>query len=183
MIRQRIVERSIRRAIINNQEQASETATGLQRTDRITVVLCGTASPMAQDGVQTCTAIFVNGQFLLFDVGNNAMSSMNKLNLPLHELDAVFIIHYHNDHYADLGDIMEWSWINGRRHILPVYGPTGITQIVDGFQSAYELERSYRTAHHGEELMPPKWSLSEPMEFVPPTDDFPAIIYEQELAS
>jgi hypothetical protein len=48
MIKRRIVEHSIRRTIINNQEQASETATELQRTDRITVVLCGTASPMAR---------------------------------------------------------------------------------------------------------------------------------------
>lgn len=79
---------------------------------------------------------------------------MQASDLPLHELDAGFITHYHNDHYANLGDVMEWSWILGRRHILPVYGPTGIAQIVDGFQSAYELEWSYRTAHHGEEVMP-----------------------------
>jgi ribonuclease Z len=180
MIKRRIVEHSIRRTIINNQEHASETATELQRTDRITVVLCGTASPMAQAGVQTCTAVFVNGQFLLFDVGNNAMRSMNRLNLPLHELDAVFITHYHNDHYADLGDVMEWSWILGRRHLLTVYGPTGITQIVEGFQSAYELEESYRTAHHGDEIMPPEWSPSEAIEFVPPIDDSAIVIYDQD---
>ena len=41
------------------------------------------------------------------------------VHVPLDEIDAVFITHYHNDHYADLGDVMEWSWINGRRHILP----------------------------------------------------------------
>jgi ribonuclease Z len=105
---------------------------------------------------------------------------MNSSNLPLYELDAVFTTHFHNDHYADLGDVMEWSWILGRRHILPIYGPTGITQIVDGFQSAYELEESYRTAHHGEELMPPEWSPSEPIEFAPPADDSAIVIYEQD---
>jgi len=172
--------RALRRTIISNQAQASETADELQRTDRITTVLCGTGSPISQVGPQTCTAVFVNGLFLLFDAGNNALSSMNSLNLPLPELDAVFITHFHNDHYADLGDVMEWSWILGRRHILPVYGPTGITQIVDGFQSAYELEESYRTAHHGEGIMPPQWSPSEPVEFAPLVDDSAIVIYEQD---
>jgi hypothetical protein len=59
------VEATLRRMIIDDQEQVSETADELQRTDRITTVLCGTGSPLAQAGPQTCTAVFVNGQFLL----------------------------------------------------------------------------------------------------------------------
>lgn len=174
------VEGVLRRTIISNQELASETAAELQRTDQITIVLVGTGSPLAQVGPQTCTAVFVNGQFLLFDTGNNTLDSMNSLNFPLNELDAVFITHFHNDHYGDLGDVMEWSWIFGRRKILPVYGPTGLTQIVEGFRSAYELEESYRTAHHGEEIMPPEWAPYEPIEFAPPTDDTAIVVYQQD---
>jgi ribonuclease Z len=158
------MEAGVRRSVNDNLDQADEVAAELQRTDRITTVLCGVASPLANEGAQTCTAVFVNGQFLLFDAGDGAMSSMRSANMPLEELDAVFITHFHNDHYADLGDVMEWSWIFGRRSILPVYGPTGITQIVDGFEAAYELEETYRTGHHGEELMPPEWADSEPVE-------------------
>jgi ribonuclease Z len=174
------VEQAIRRTIIKNQERADETVAALQRTDRITTVLCGVGSPISQAGAQSCTAVFVNGQFLLFDAGNNALTSMNTSQLPLDELDAVFITHFHNDHYADLGDVMEWSWILGRRHILPVHGPTGITQIVEGFRAAYELEEGYRTAHHGEEIMPPEWAPSEPVEFAPPDDDAAVVVYEQD---
>jgi len=174
------VKGALRCTIINNLEQYSETASELQRTDRITIVLVGTGSPFAQAGPQTSTAVFVNGQFLLFDAGNNSLDVMNSLNFSLYELDAIFITHFHNDHYGDLGDVVEWSWIWGRRHILPVYGPTGITQIVEGFRSAYELEESYRTAHHGEEIMPPEWSPSEPIEFVPPADDSAIVIYEKD---
>jgi ribonuclease Z len=163
-----------------NQEQADETAAALQRTDRITTVLCGTASPLANEGAQTCTAVFANGQFLLFDVGDGAMASMRASNLPVDELDAVFITHYHNDHYADLGEAMQWSWIQGRQHILPVHGPTGTTQIVESFESAYELEATYRTAHHGEELMPPEWVDSEPIEFTPPADDSAPVVYNRD---
>jgi ribonuclease Z len=173
-------EDSLHRIISKNLDQANETATELQRTDQITTVLVGTGSPFAQVGPQTSTAVFVNGQFLLFDAGNNTLDAMNNLNFPIAELDAVFITHFHNDHYGDLGDVMEWSWIRGRRQILPVYGPTGITQIVNGFRSAYELEESYRIAHHGEELMPPEWAPSEPIEFAPPTDDSAIVVYEQD---
>jgi ribonuclease Z len=170
----------LRRTIIKNEDQASETAAELQRTDRITTVLVGTGSAIDQLGPQTCTAVFVNGQFLLFDAGNNSYSAMNGMDFPMEELDAVFITHYHNDHYADLGEVMEMSWVLGRRIILPVYGPTGIAQIVDGFRSAYELETSYRTAHHGEEIMPPEWSPSEPVECTPPVDDSAIVVYEQD---
>ncbi|GAB4530414.1 MAG: MBL fold metallo-hydrolase [Anaerolineae bacterium] len=173
-------EDALRNQIIQAQERAAETAAELQRTDQITTVLCGTASPAANTGAQSCTAVFVNGQFLLFDIGNNAMQSMMDSNIPLQEVDAVFITHYHNDHYAELGEVMEWSWINGRRHILPIHGPTGLTQIVDGFWSAYELERSYRTAHHGAEVMPPEWSGVEAFEFVAPEGDAPMVVYEND---
>lgn len=174
------VDGAVSRAIISNQEQANEMAAELQRTDQITTVLCGTGSAISQTGPQTCTAVFVNGQFLLFDVGNDTMGFMTSLNLPLEELDAAFITHYHNDHYADLGEVMELSWMRGRRHILPIYGPTGITQIVAGFRAAYELDQSYRTAHHGAEVMPPEWAAAEPIEFVSPADDSALVIYEQD---
>jgi ribonuclease Z len=174
------LKKIIRRNIIRNQKQTQKRTAALQRTEDITVVLCGVGSPMAQRGAQICTAVFVNGQFLLFDTGDNAMASMRSSNLPLDQLDAVFITHFHNDHYADLGDVMEWSWILGRRQILPVYGPTGIAQIVDGFMSAYELEKSYRTAHHGPEMMPPEWSPSRAVEFAPPGDDPAVPVYEKD---
>lgn len=174
------LENALRKSITDQQEKAKEIAAALQRKDRITAILCGTGSPLARTGAQSCTAVFVNGQFLLFDAGNNAYTSMQASNLPLYELDAVFITHFHNDHYADLGDVMEWSWILGRRQILQVYGPTGITQIVDSFQSAYELEESYRTTHHGKEIMPPEWSPSKPIEFSPPNDDSAMVIYEKD---
>jgi ribonuclease Z len=173
-------ETLMRSTIMSQQQKADEIAATLQRTDRITTILCGTSAPTSQTGTQTCTAVFVNGQFLVFDSGDDSLASMQDSNLPMDELDAVFITHFHNDHISDLGDVMEWSWILGRRHILPVYGPTGITQIVEGFESVYALDVSYRVAHHGEEIMPPEWVDSEPIEFVPPTDDSAIVIYEQD---
>jgi ribonuclease Z len=38
---------------------------------------------------------------------------------------------------------------------VPVYGPTGVAQVVAGFEQAYTLDRGYRVAHHGPIVIPP----------------------------
>ena len=170
----------IRTGIIQGQEDAAAAAAEYHRTDQITTVLCGTSSPISRSGAQTCTAVFVNGQFLVFDVGNNANQAMYDANMPIQDVDAVFITHFHNDHIADLGEIIQNSWIAGREHMLPIYGPTGINQIVDGFLTAYEPDRGYRTGHHGEEIMPSEWSGAESVEFNTPEGDEAVVVYEND---
>ena len=46
------------------------------------------------------------------------------------------------------------SWARGRTKKLDVYGPEGVEQVVEGYNLAYKLDSSYRTAHHGEAVMP-----------------------------
>jgi ribonuclease Z len=173
------VREAVRLGIIQQAEQDAAAAAEHLRTDQITTVLCGTMSPIARSGAETGTAVFVNGKFLLFDIGNNVLQSINGSNIPIAKLDAVFITHYHGDHYADLGEAISRSWVNGRRHILPIYGPSGLTQIVDSFNAAYELDRSYRTAHHGEAVMPPEWASTETHEFPTPRGE-QWIVYEED---
>jgi ribonuclease Z len=156
----------------------NETARTLNRKDAITVVLVGTGSPLPSDRAQASTAVFVNGQFLLFDCGDGASQSIDALNLPIGELDAVFLTHYHSDHFADLGEIVDRSWIQGRRHVLPVIGPTGLAEILDGFDRAYRLERGYRTAHHGAEIMPPQHAGAEARPFEADRSGKPVTVYE-----
>lgn len=121
---------------------------------RITVVTCGTGSPIPSTRAQSCLAVFVNGQFLLFDAGDRAQAAMEDINLPVTELDAVFITHFHSDHIADLGEVLSRTWILGRENPLTVYGGAGIDQVVEGFNAVYTADDAYRTAHHGEDLFP-----------------------------
>lgn len=130
-------------------EEAEERNAQLFDPERITVVTCGTGSPIPSERAQTCTAVFVGGRFFLFDVGDRAQPSMEGLGLPVTELDAIFITHFHSDHIADLGEAMSRSWILGRTDPLTVYGPEGIAPIVDGFLTIYAPDVSYRNAHHG----------------------------------
>lgn len=163
--------------IVRRRQQAMvDIPQALLRKDAITVVLVGTGGPLPSMRSQYCTAVFVNGKFLLFDAGDGASRRMVDLNLPYGDLDTVFMTHYHGDHFADLGEVIDRSWIAGRRHTLPIYGPPGIEQIVAGFHQAYTLEYSYRTAHHGPEIMPPAWAKAQPMPFDYEADGTPVVV-------
>jgi ribonuclease Z len=114
---------------------------------QMTIVLCGTGDPAPdRDRAAACTAVFVAGHFFLVDVGPGSARNAGIFALPLPYLTAVLLTHFHSDHIGDLGEINTQSWIAGRSHPLPVYGPPGVKQVVDGFASAYALDAGYRVA-------------------------------------
>lgn len=135
------------------------------KKDAIKVVLVGTAGPMNPDTAQNSTAVFVNGQFLLFDAGDYSQKRMEQFNLPSQSLDAVFLTHFHNDHIADLGEVMQRSYMLGREKDLVVYGPTGTEDIVNGFNMIYAADSNHRTDHHGEDIMPLEYQFATAQEF------------------
>ena len=158
-------EQAVEKFILTTLEAQQATRDNLFRKDRISIVTCGTSSPMpGGSSVESCTAVFVNGQFLLFDAGNGSLNSMEESMLPLPEISAMFVTHFHADHWADMAEVIDRSWLLGRRSVFPIYGGPGIEQIVTDTTRAYSLEYGYRTAHHGEDVMPPRW-----VEVVPQT--------------
>ena len=146
--------------------------------DEIKVVLVGTAGPMSPNLAQHATAVFVNGQFLLFDAGDYAQKRMEQFNLPVASIDAVFLTHFHNDHIADVGEVMQRSFIGGRTKDLFIHGPTGTEQVVNGFIAVYTADSSYRTGHHGEEYMPSEFHFATPVEF--DENETEVLVYEQD---
>jgi ribonuclease Z len=159
---------------VRNQKLAEE----LLSPDQISVVLVGTAGPMSPDVAQASTVIFVNGQFLLFDTGDYAQKRMEQFNLPIESLDAVFLTHFHNDHIADLGEVMQRSYMLGREKELVVYGPTGVEDIVAGFNMIYAADSDHRTEHHGEEIMPLEYQFATASEFDADSDE--VVVYEKD---
>lgn len=168
-----MIASAIKRRNVRNQEVAED----LLSPDQISVVLVGTAGPMSPEVAQTSTAVFVNGQFLLFDAGDYAQKRMEQINLPIESLDAVFLTHFHNDHLADLGEIMQRSYMLGREKDLVVYGPTGVEDIVNSFNMIYASDSDYRTEHHGEEVMPLEYQFATAYEFDAKLDE--VVVYER----
>lgn len=147
------------------QEEQQEAYADFLDEDEINVVLVGTAGPMSPGLAQNSTAVFVNGKFFLFDAGDYAHKRMEQFNLPVAEIDALFLTHFHNDHIADVGEVMPRSFIMGRTKELTVYGPTGTEQLVNGFIDVYTADSAHRTDHHGEEYMPSEFHFATPVEF------------------
>jgi len=129
-----------------------------ERFDGMRVVVCGSASPLGNDPerAQACIAVLTPKHFFLVDVGARSPVRIAQAQLPLGRINGVLLTHFHSDHIAALPDVNLPSWVQGRPGPLQVYGPPGVDQVVKGFNAAYELDRGYRTAHHGAELLPPE---------------------------
>jgi ribonuclease Z len=123
--------------------------------DALNVVFCGTGSPLpTPERGAPCIAVYAGDDLLMLDVGGGAASRLAVLRAPLGKLSAVLLTHFHSDHIGGLGDLVLQSWAAGRRAPLLVYGPEGVEHVTEGFVTAFALDASYRTAHHGPELMP-----------------------------
>ena len=141
---------------IPTQAQLGPPPSQLFEPNALRVFVCGSASPLGNvpDRAQTCLAVIAGERMFLVDVGAGAARNIGRARLPMQNLEGVIITHYHSDHIADLPGVNLNSWVAGRSEPLEVLGPEGIEQVVAGFNQAYALDRSYRTAHHGEELLP-----------------------------
>ena len=125
------------------------------------IILCGTGSPIPDSNRrQSCIAVIVDGQIMLVDTGDGASYSLQSLKLPLDLISKIFITHFHSDHIADLGQVINRSWIFGRKQPLEIYGPEGIHQIVDGFEQVYAMDARYRVDHHGDAMRPENRKVS-----------------------
>lgn len=131
------------------------------------VGLCGTGSPFPDpERSAPCNVVVAGTQVLLFDSGSGSPKQLSRMGLNSGLVDHVFLTHFHSDHIDGLGELMMTRWAQRRTdRPLSIHGPTGLTQVVQGFSTAYELDAQYRTAHHGSEVMPPALSKGQVNEF------------------
>jgi len=125
--------------------------------DGLHVGLCGTGSPLPDPTrAGPCTVVVAGRHEFVIDSGTGSTKNLSLMNLPPARVEAVFLTHFHSDHIADLGELMLQRWGSGAATSpVPVYGPTGVDRVVNGFNAAYQLDRGYRIAHHGPVVMPP----------------------------
>ena len=94
--------------------------------DTLSVLLCGTSSPLAHPTRgHPCTAVIAGGRIYLVDVGPDAWTHLALRRVPADRIEAVLLTHLHSDHIGDLGEINLQSWVGGRPGPLAVYGPVG----------------------------------------------------------
>lgn len=121
------------------------------------VILCGAGSPLpdpARSG--PCVAVIAGQRVMIVDVGSGSVRRITPAGIPVSKIEDVFLTHFHSDHIDGLGELMMQRWGGASRtEPLPVHGPTGVEDVVAGFNQAYAHDDSYRVAHHGPKIIPP----------------------------
>ncbi len=134
---------------------AAQNAKPFPASESLKVFVCGSASPLGMGQAQACIGIITPEHFYLIDSGAGSTANINRLRLPTERLQGLLITHFHSDHIAEIYEVNLGSWIAGRPTPLTLFGPSGINEITDAVNAGYRLDRQYRTAHHGAELLPP----------------------------
>ncbi|WP_169577548.1 MBL fold metallo-hydrolase [Sinimarinibacterium sp. CAU 1509] len=130
--------------------------------DALRLLVCGSSSPFPDpDRARPCLTVIAGGKFYVVDTGPGSWNRLALLRIPGDRIGGVFLTHFHSDHIGELGEFNLQTWVAGRGAPLQVYGPTGVEQVVDGFQQAYALDRGYRVAHHGAEMLSPDDGLMQ----------------------
>jgi ribonuclease Z len=129
----------------------------------IEVVLLGTGNPLPDPNrAGAATLVRAGGLTLLFDAGRGVcMRLAGAMVLPV-MLDAVVLTHLHSDHVCDLNDVVTTAWVMSPvAKPLPIIGPPGTQQVVDGMNAMLALDVGYRIAHHEDLNWAPQLEVSE----------------------
>ena len=114
------------------------------------VILCGTSSPLPDPNrAKACTLVVAGEKAYVIDTGPESWEQLARMQVPGARIAGIFITHFHSDHIGDLGEFRMQTMVAGRRQMLPVHGPRGVTNLVAGFNLAYEEDARLRLAHHG----------------------------------
>ncbi len=125
--------------------------------DGLHVALCGAGSPLPDPKRSgPCTAVIAGERIYIVDVGAGSSRVLSRMRLPQGKIAGVLLTHFHSDHIDGLGELLMQRWANaGSASPTPVHGPTGVGDVVEGFNLSYRDDQRYRVAHHGADTMPP----------------------------
>jgi ribonuclease Z len=116
------------------------------------VALCGAGGPLPDPKRSgACVAVIAGEKMFIVDAGTNGARNLGRMRYSVGAVEAVFLTHFHSDHIDGLGELATLRWVSANHKTpLPVFGPEGVSDIVDGFNTAYARDTQYRHDHHGD---------------------------------
>ncbi|MEA1905279.1 MAG: ribonuclease Z [Candidatus Hadarchaeota archaeon] len=97
---------------------------------KLTFLGTGGSMPTAERGL-SAIALKRVGELLLFDCGEGAQRQMVRAGISPLKLDAIFITHFHGDHFLGLPGLVQTMSLMDRERKLEIYGPSGTETRVD----------------------------------------------------
>ncbi len=84
-----------------------------------------------------------NEDRILFDCGEGTQRQLMIKNLKFMRIKAIFITHWHADHFAGLPGLIQTMAMEGRKKPLYIYGPEGTVEFVEKLLSIGYFEREF----------------------------------------
>ncbi len=148
--------------------------------DGLHLALCGAGGPLpAPNASGPCVAVVAGKQLFMVDAGTDGPRNLGRMGYQPGTVQGVFLTHFHSDHIDDLGEISTMRWAGGDNATpLPVYGPNGVERVVDGFNTAYAQDITYRHEHHGDLVAPMNAAGMQAVPFEKPAMGELTLVYE-----
>ena len=109
--------------------------------DDLRITLLGTGTPVPLVERMGCSVLVEGGNDrLIIDCGRGAAQRINQTNVPLKEIDTVFLTHLHYDHCVGIPDLWLTGWLYGRLCPVSVFGPSGTSDMVTNLARAFQVD-------------------------------------------
>ena len=111
--------------------------------DEMRIIFMGSQPwPPRQSQAGTCIMVELgNGKRFFFDFGPGCLRNIIANQVPVPEINDIFITHLHLDHYADIPYLWQFAPFNGRWKPLRIIGPSGRTPELGTKSMAAHMEK------------------------------------------
>lgn len=98
-------------------------------TFQLTILGSNSAIP-AHGRNHTSQVLIVNNEHFLIDCGEGTQLQIARYHCKLSKINHILISHLHGDHYLGLIGLISSMHLQGRKKVLTIYGPPGLSEII-----------------------------------------------------